>query len=309
MKSNVRIGTRGSKLALWQANHLADLLRQKHPGIEIELETIKTTGDRVLDRPLAEIGGKGLFVKEIEDALLSGRIDLAIHSLKDVPAELPPGLGLVTFLPREDPRDALCVRGRKNLAELPEGAHVGTSSLRRQVQLKRARPDLRISPLRGNVDTRLRKLDDGEYDAIILAAAGLKRLGLDGQIGELVSTETMIPAVGQGILAIEARLEDMETRHLLGPLNDSEASEAARCERALLAGMGGSCWLPMGAHARQAAGGLLLTAFVSSIDGSCFLRHDATGTDPVHLGTETAEWLIGNGGRQLLKDIQDRHGN
>ncbi len=307
MKTHVKIGTRGSKLALWQANHISDLLRQKHPGIEISLEIIKTTGDKVLDRPLAEIGGKGLFVKEIEDALLEKRVDLAIHSLKDVPAELPSGLGLVAYLTREDPRDALCARDGKTLATLPSGARVGTSSLRRKIQLRALRPDLRFLDLRGNVDTRFRKLDEGEYDAIVLAAAGLNRLGWASRATELVGADKVIPAIGQGILGLEARTDDRDTLALVEPLKDKAAETAALCERALLKRMGASCWLPLGGHATLQTDGILLTSFLSSIEGTGALHHSATGKDPVKLGNEVGDALLERGGRKILKEIEQKY--
>lgn len=308
MRKHLKIGTRGSKLALWQANHISDLMRQLHPGIEISLEIFKTTGDRVLDRPLAEIGGKGLFVKEIEDALLDGRVDLAIHSLKDVPAELPTGLGLVAFLKREDPRDAICTNVNKKLAELPAGSRVGTSSLRRRIQLQRLRPDLTFLDLRGNVDTRFRKLDAGEYDAIVLAAAGLNRLGWTVRATELVGTDKMIPAIGQGILGVETRIGDADTIQLLQPLKDPAAESAAICERSLLGRMGGSCWLPLGGYAQILPGSrLLLTAFLSSIDGTCFFRHQTEGSDPAALGRETADTLLAAGGADVLREIEAHH--
>jgi len=307
MKSHVIIGTRGSKLALWQANHISDLLRQKHPGIKVSLEIIKTTGDKVLDRPLAEIGGKGLFVKEIEDALLEKRVDLAIHSLKDVPAELPPSLGLVAYLTREDPRDALCARDGKTLATLPSGAKVGTSSLRRKIQLKAMRPDLEFLDLRGNVDTRFRKLDEGLYDAIVLAAAGLNRLGWSARATELVGDDKVIPAIGQGILGLEARLDDRQTTALLDPLKDKTAETAALCERALLRRMGASCWLPLGGHATVKPDGIWLTSFLSTIEGTETIRHSAGGTDPVKLGNDVGDALLDKGGRKILKEIEQKY--
>jgi hydroxymethylbilane synthase len=228
----LRIGTRKSKLALWQANFVANELKKHFPDLEVELVKITTKGDKILDVPLAKVGGKGLFVKEIEDALLRNEIDIAVHSLKDVPTFFPEGLGLVSIPKREDPRDAFLSVKYNSLKELPEGAVVGTSSLRRKVQLKINRPDLKIEDLRGNVDTRIRKLEEGQYDAIILAYAGLKRLGLEEKVKQVFSPEFMIPAVGQGLLGIEARLEDIETIRLVSVLNDTESEIRAKAERA-----------------------------------------------------------------------------
>src|SRR5580658_2473531 len=232
-----RIGSRGSQLALWQANHIAALLRAR--GHEVEIEIIRTTGDNITDVPLAQVGakgglGKGIFTKEIEDALAAGRIDLAVHSLKDLPTELPPGFEIAAITERQDPRDAFCSRSFSSFQELPQGARVGTSSLRRQAQLKAIRPDLDIHPLRGNVDTRLRKLEQGEYDAIILASAGLKRLDKTELIKQIIPAEIMYPAAGQGALGIEIRKGDAVTRERLAFLNDPNARAATTCERALL---------------------------------------------------------------------------
>jgi len=308
MAKTLKIGTRGSKLALWQANHIADLLRQQEPGLTVELEVIRTTGDRVQDRPLAEIGGKGLFVKEIEEALLAGTVDLAIHSLKDVPAELPPALFLAAYLKREDPRDAFCTRNGASLSSLPPGAKIGTSSQRRRVQLQRLRPDLVYADLRGNVDTRFRKLDEGVYDGIVLAAAGLNRLGWASRASELLDPEKIIPAIGQGILGLEARRGDEEVLSRLRKLNVADAERSAVCERALLGEMGGSCWLPLGGWSRISGGRIWLTAFLSSIDGKELIRHEAEGTDAEALGRDMARVLLDRGGRKILETIERQHG-
>ena len=246
--TKLRIGSRGSQLALWQANHISALLRAR--GHEIEIEIIHTTGDKITDVALAMVGTKGMFTKEIEEALAAGRVDLAVHSLKDLPTELPPGFEIAAITERQDPRDAFCSRHYASFQELPQGARVGTSSLRRQAQLKAVRPDLDIHPLRGNVDTRLRKLEQGEYDAIILASAGLKRLGKTELIKQIIPAEIMCPAAGQGALGIEIRLGDAATRQHLQFLNDPAARAATTCERALLNRLGGGCQVPIGAFAR-----------------------------------------------------------
>jgi hydroxymethylbilane synthase len=248
----LRIGSRGSQLALWQANHISALLRAR--GHEVEIEIIHTTGDRITDVPLAMVGtkgglGKGIFTKEIEEALAAGRVDLAVHSLKDLPTELPPGFEIAAITERQDPRDALCSRHYSKIENLPQSARVGTSSLRRQAQLKAIRPDLDIHPLRGNVDTRLRKLEQGEYDAIILASAGLKRLGRTELIKQIIPAEIMCPAAGQGALGIEIRKGDSATRRHVEFLDDSAARAATTCERALLNRLGGGCQVPIGAFA------------------------------------------------------------
>jgi hydroxymethylbilane synthase len=250
--TTLRIGSRGSQLALWQANHISALLRAR--GHEVEIEIIHTMGDKITDVPLAQVGvkggsGKGIFTKEIEDALAAGRVDLAVHSLKDLPTELPSGFELVAVTKREDPRDAFCSCVYAKIADLPQGARIGTSSLRRQAQLKAIRPDLDIHPLRGNVDTRLRKLEQGEYDAIILAAAGLKRLSKTELLKEIISAEIMCPAAGQGALGIEIREGDAVMRERLAFLDDAAARAATTCERALLNHLGGGCQVPIGAYA------------------------------------------------------------
>jgi hydroxymethylbilane synthase len=299
--ANLRIGSRGSQLALWQANHVAALLREQGHGVEIEI--IKTTGDKILDVALAKVGTKGMFTKEIEEALADRRVDLAVHSLKDVPTELQPEFVLAAIMKREDPRDAFISVKYAALEDLPRGAKVGTSSLRRQCQLKAVRPDLEIFPLRGNVDTRLRKLESGEYDAIILASAGVHRLGLDKHVRSRISPEVMCPAVGQGALAIEARAGDRETLGHLAFLNHGDTRLAVECERALLGSMGGGCQVPIGAFAEKSSGGLLLRAMVGRPDGSEVLREQAQGNDPEQLGRAIAQKLLQRGGEIILKDV------
>ena len=299
--ANLRIGSRGSQLALWQANHVAALLREQ--GHSVEIQIIKTTGDKILDVALAKVGTKGMFTKEIEEALADRRVDLAVHSLKDVPTELQPEFELAAIMKREDPRDAFISVKHSGLDELPKGAKVGTSSLRRQCQLKALRPDLEIFPLRGNVDTRLRKLESGEYDAIILASAGVHRLGLDKHVRSRISPEVMCPAVGQGALAIEARAGDKQVLPYLAFLNHAETRAAVLCERALLGSLGGGCQVPIGAFAEAGGHGLQLRAMVGRPDGSEILRETAHGDDPEQLGRETAQKLLKRGAEKILNDV------
>ena|SRR5947209_6734522 len=276
--AKLRIGSRGSQLALWQANHVASLLREQ--GHTVEIEVIKTTGDKIADVALAKVGTKGMFTKEIEEALADKRVDLAVHSLKDVPTELAPEFTLTAIMQREDPRDAFISVKYSALEELPHGAKVGTSSLRRQCQLKAIRPDLEIFPLRGNVDTRLRKLESGEYAAILLAAAGVHRLGLDTHVRARISPDVMCPAVGQGALAIETRSDDRQTESYLSFLNHAETRQAIECERALLGSLGGGCQVPIGAYAELHNGQLHLRGMVGRPDGSQILREQAEGSEP-----------------------------
>jgi hydroxymethylbilane synthase len=299
--AKLRIGSRGSQLALWQANHVASLLREK--GHTVEIEVIKTTGDKITDVALAKVGTKGMFTKEIEEALAAKRVDLAVHSLKDVPTDLAQEFELAAIMKREDPRDALISVKFSALEELPLGAKVGTSSLRRQCQLKAMRPDLEIFPLRGNVDTRLRKLESGEYDAIILAAAGVKRLGLDQYVRSRISADVMCPAVGQGALAIETRRDDAHTRALLAFLNDADTRVAIECERALLGSLGGGCQVPIGAYAEKREKRVFLRAIVGRPDGSLVLREQAEGDSAVKLGREVAQTLLWRGGDKILTDV------
>src|SRR5271168_1212752 len=302
--ARLRIGSRGSQLALWQAHHISALLRER--GHEVELEIIKTTGDKITDVALAKVGTKGMFTKEIEEALAEERIDLAVHSLKDLPTELSSDFEIAAVTTRENPRDVFCSRKYKNIDELPQGARVGTSSLRRQAQLKAVRPDLDIHPLRGNVDTRLRKLEQGEYAAIILAAAGLKRLGKTELIKQIIPADIMCPAAGQGALGIEIRLGDSATRHHLEFLNDPAARAATTCERALLNSLGGGCQVPIGAFAEMRGGKLHLDAIVADPDGSKLLRDSRDGDDPEELGTEAGAALLARGGDKILEAVYGR---
>jgi hydroxymethylbilane synthase len=302
----LRIATRQSPLALWQAEHVKALLEQTHPGLAVQLLPMTTAGDQLLDRTLAAAGGKGLFVKELEQALLDGQADLAVHSMKDVPAQLPPGLMLGAFLPGEDPRDAFISTRYARLDELPAGAVVGSASLRRQAQLKLHRPDLMTRALRGNVGTRLRKLDEGAFDAILLAKAGLLRLGLGARVRQTLETDFFLPAIAQGVIGIECRAEDPATNRLLAPLHDLRSATRLAAERALNARLGGNCSVPVAGHAvvRQEAGQqrLKLTALVAAPDGSRAVRDaiEGSATDAAALGTALAERLLATGAREIL---------
>ena len=307
----LRIGSRGSQLALWQANHISALLRVR--GHEVQIEIIHTTGDKITDVPLAMVGtkgglGKGIFTKEIEEALAAGRVDLAVHSLKDLPTELSPGFEITAITKREDPRDAFCSRNYTSIENLPHKALVGTSSLRRQAQLKAIRPDLDIHSLRGNVDTRLRKLEQGEYDAIILANAGLTRLGKTELVRQIIPAQIMCPAAGQGALGIEIRKGDAAMRQHLEFLNDPAARAATSCERALLNRLGGGCQVPIGAFAEIRDGKLHLEAVVADPDGSNVLREsrEAELKDAEQLGYNVGETLLSRGGDQILEAVYAR---
>jgi hydroxymethylbilane synthase len=299
--ATLRIGSRGSQLALWQAHHIADRLREG--GHSIEFQVIKTTGDKITDVALAKVGTKGMFTKEIEEALLERRIDLAVHSLKDLPTELAPEFQIAAITKRENPRDAFVSRHFNSIDELPQRSRVGTSSLRRQAQLKAVRPDLNIFPLRGNIDTRLRKLEEGEYDAIILASAGLSRLGRTEWIRAILPVEEMCPAVGQGALGIEIRTGDDQTRAAVAFLDDPPTRAATICERALLNQLGGGCQVPIGAFAEPHAGQLRLTAVVARPDGSSVLREVESGADPEQLGARVGQKLLKRGGDQILREV------
>ncbi|WP_426446765.1 hydroxymethylbilane synthase [Siccibacter colletis] len=306
----IRIATRQSPLALWQAHYVKQRLMDSHPGLNVELVPMVTKGDVILDTPLAKVGGKGLFVKELEMALLENRADIAVHSMKDVPVEFPDGLGLVTICEREDPRDAFVSNRYASLDELPQGSVVGTSSLRRQCQIAARRPDLVIRSLRGNVGTRLSKLDSGDYDAIILAVAGLKRLGLEARIRTALPPEISLPAVGQGAVGIECRLDDEQTRALLAPLNDLETAIRVRAERAMNTRLEGGCQVPIGSYAELVNGELWLRALVGAPDGSEIVRGERRGKpeSAEALGVSLAEELLNNGAREILADVYDGEG-
>lgn len=304
--SSLRIATRESPLALWQAEHVQARLRAAHPGLEVSLVPMTTTGDQLLSGPLSQSGGKGLFVKELEAALLEGRADLAVHSMKDVPAQQPAGLAVVAYLEGEDPRDAFVSNHHASLASLPQGARLGTASLRRQVQARRLRPDLQIEVLRGNVGTRLRKLDDGRHDAILLACAGLMRLGLEARIRERLDPEQFVPAIGQGIVGIECRADDARTQALLAPLHDAASALRLAAERSFNARLGGACQAPIAGHAtRLADGRLRLVGLVGTPDGSRLLREEIIGTPAQAsvLGESLADRLLAAGAREILLDL------
>src|SRR5512146_38797 len=299
--ARLRIGSRGSQLALWQAHYISALLREQ--GHEVELEIIKTTGDKITDVALAKVGTKGMFTKEIEEALAAGRIDLAVHSLKDLPTDLPPGFEIAAITTRQNPRDVFLSVNYDSIDALPHGGKVGTSSLRRQAQLKAIRPDLFIFPLRGNVDTRIRKLEEGQYDAIILAAAGLFRLGKTELVKQVIDEETMCPAAGQGALGIEIRQGDSKMRELLAFLNDEASRATTTCERALLNKLGGGCQVPIGAFAEKDGNVLRLTAICARPDGTEIIREVQTGNDPVELGERVGETILRRGGDQILREV------
>ncbi len=301
----IRIATRQSPLALWQAEYVKAALESSHPGLVVELVPMVTKGDIILDTPLAKVGGKGLFVKELEQAMLDGRADIAVHSMKDVPVEFPEGLGLVTICEREDPRDAFVSNKYNGFADLPEGAVVGTSSLRRQCQVREMRPDLVVKDLRGNVGTRLGKLDKGEYDAIILAAAGLKRLNLHDRIRAEIEPEEILPAVGQGAVGIECRLDDERVRTLLEPLADANTTFRVLCERAMNNRLQGGCQVPIGSYSVIQGDQIFLRALVGEPDGSQIIRGEVTGPleKAEELGTGLAEQLLEDGARPILEKL------
>lgn len=306
MKKKLIIGTRSSKLALWQAEYIQSCLEKKYPGLVVELRHITTLGDKILDAPLAKIGGKGLFTKELETEMLAGDIDIAVHSLKDMPTEIPAGLTLAAITERFDAGDALVSPVYKTLAALPKGAKVGTSSLRRKAQLLHVRPDLDIQDLRGNVNTRLRKLETENFAAIVLAVAGLKRLGFADRITDIISQDICLPAVGQGALAIEARAADAEVLELLEFLQDEATVQAAAAERAFLAAVEGGCQVPVGVYARQQADGQLqVQAVIASVDGRKLLRDAVTGDagQAAALGRKLAEKLLAAGGLAIMQEV------
>ncbi|MBA6294197.1 hydroxymethylbilane synthase [Colwellia sp. MB3u-70] len=307
-QQTVRIATRKSALALWQAEYVKAKLEHFHPGIQVELVPMTTKGDIILDTPLAKVGGKGLFVKELEVAILEDRADIAVHSMKDVPVEFPEGLGLEVICPREDPRDAFVSNTIDSLADLPQGAIVGTSSLRRQCQIKALRPDLTIRDLRGNVNTRLKKLDNGEYDAIILAAAGLIRLEMPERIREYIAPEVMLPANGQGAVGIECRIDDVTIKALLAPLGCEETRLRVVAERAMNRALEGGCQVPIGSYAVLKNQEIYLRGLVGSIDGSEILTSEIRGhiNQAAQLGNQLAEQLLAKGAGKILRQVYDQ---
>ena len=307
----LRIATRKSPLALWQAEHVAARLRAAHPGLAVELVGMSTQGDRILDSPLAKVGGKGLFVKELEVALLDGRADIAVHSMKDVPVEFPDGLHLPVILEREDPRDAFVSNAYARFEDLPQGARVGTSSLRRQCQLAARRPDIVIDSLRGNVNSRLAKLDAGQFDAIILAAAGLKRLGFADRIRCELEPETSLPAIGQGAIGIECRRDDARTGALIAVLDDADTHLRLRAERALNTRLKGGCQVPIAGHAQLSADGLYLRGLVGQTDGRHILRAECrvpSAAEAEQAGDAVARALLDQGANAILDAVHAAHG-
>lgn len=305
MRKKIVIGTRSSKLALWQAGFVAECLKKEYPGLEVEMKLMTTKGDKILDAPLAKIGGKGLFTKELEQEMLEGGIDLAVHSLKDMPTEVPKGLVIAAITKRADPGDAVVSLKYGHFADLPEGAKVGTSSLRRKAQLLHARPDLNIQDLRGNVNTRLRKLEEENFDAIVLAVAGLTRLGFKDRIAEVMPREIMLPAVGQGALAIEARGDDAEILEMLAFLNDEDMVACAKGERAFLAKVEGGCQVPVGVYGSVEQDELQLEAVIASLDGARLYRDKITGAkaEAEKHGGELAEKLLAAGGLEIMQEL------
>lgn len=326
------IGTRSSKLALWQAEHIKAELLKLYPAFNFEIKKIKTTGDKILDVPLARVGGKGLFVKEIEEALIKGEVDIAVHSMKDVPTELPKGLHLAVITKREDPRDALIIRKNdnkkdkvKSLKDLPKGSIIGTSSLRRSCQLLSHKPDIKIEPLRGNLDTRLRKLDEGKFDGIVLAVAGIKRLGIEKRITEIINPEIIMPAIGQGALGIEARTNDERINELLKPLDDNETRICISAERAFLKTLGGGCQVPIAAYARIVTEEanvqknqsminvssknykqlLIIEGFVGNLRGDKIIKDRIEGPPEraEDMGIQLAEMLLLKGAKEILLEV------
>tara|TARA_B100000315_G_scaffold50494_1_gene45022 strand:+ start:66 stop:1028 length:963 start_codon:yes stop_codon:yes gene_type:complete len=304
-KLTFKIATRGSPLALWQARWVQENIFEQHPEISVELLILKTTGDRIQDRPLSEVGGKGLFIKELETALLDGRADMAVHSMKDVTGFFPGGLEISVIAEREDPGDAWLCPKYGSIEDFPHGGIVGTSSLRRASQLKHHRPDLRIRSLRGNVITRLRKLDEGEVDATILAVAGLKRSDLEERITEVLPMEWMLPAIGQGAIGIETRIDDQQTLNRIQHLNDQTTWDCLLAERTLLTEMEGNCQIPLAGYCILNGDELFLRALIADPEGESILRYEARAArqDSVKLGREAAQWLLKNGGEEILQKV------
>ena len=305
MRKAIRIGTRSSALALWQAEWVKSELEKKYPSLAVSLTKIKTTGDKILDVPLAKVGGKGLFVKEIEEAMLNQEIDIAVHSMKDVPTFFPDGLHLACITKREDARDALLTRNKVKFQDLPKGANIGTSSLRRQAQLMSVRPDFVIHQLRGNVDTRLRKLKEGQYDGIILAAAGVKRLGLAENVTEYLEPEISLPAIGQGALGIECRVDDRELNDMISFFNHAETRTCVTGERALLRRLEGGCQVPIACHGRMKNGKLHMDGLVGSVDGRNIIKDSIEGEPDKaeKLGVALAESLLAKGAAAILREV------
>lgn len=304
--SVVRVATRGSLLALTQTGWVVDRLKERNPGVSFETEIFKTVGDKVLDVALSQIGGKGLFTKELEDALLNEKADMAVHSLKDMPTDLPEGLVLGCIPPREDPRDVVITADGTRLMDLPAGSVVGTSSLRRQAQLRAHRPDLEFVPIRGNVDTRLRKLQEGQVRALVMAASGLHRAGFADRITEYLEPDFCLPAPGQGALAVEIRERDGEIGRVVATLHDPQTAVAVHAERTILARLEGGCQVPIGASARLSGGHIHLEGLIATPDGSRVVRYEAEGPEhaAVSLGEKVAAWLLEHGGSEILASMR-----
>lgn len=309
MTNTIRIATRNSPLAMWQAEHVAALLSELHPGLQVEIIGMKTRGDKLLDSPLAKIGGKGLFVKELEAGMLAGTADIAVHSMKDVPMAFPPGLHLPVIMARENPCDAFVSNTYQSLDELPDGAVVGTCSLRRQTQLLTRYPHLKTKDLRGNINTRLGKLDNGDYDAIILAAAGLMRMGFTARMTAVLTPEQSLPSVGQGALGIECRVDDERVYELLMPLKDNDTDVRVRAERAMNTRLNGGCQVPIAGYAELAGGNLRLRGLIGYPDGSALYRCEKSGSvnDAESLGVAVAEDLLAQGGDKVLASLGIEH--
>jgi hydroxymethylbilane synthase len=310
-RAPITIGTRGSKLALWQANWVKDAIGRRFPDRSVELSVIKTKGDKILDVPLAKVGGKGLFVKEIEEALLDGRIDLAVHSMKDMPAEIPAGLCIGAVPQREEPRDVLVTSNNQSFDQLRKGARIGTSSLRRSAQLLFLRPDLSIIPLRGNLDTRLQKLHTESLDAIVLAAAGIRRLGLADRITQVLDEDLMLPAVGQGALCIETRAQDTRIEQVVGVLDNPDTRQVVLGERAFLNRLGGGCQVPIAGHGHIDSQAFTLTGLVCDIDGTHRIKQTRTGPldQSEQIGQNLAEALLAEGAGEILERLNQDVGS
>ncbi len=305
-RSKITVGTRGSRLALRQVELAVAALKAREPDLEVEVREVKTQGDRDQSTPLTTIGGQGVFVKELETRVLSGEVDLAVHSLKDVPAEIAPGLTLAAYLERGDPRDALVTKNGETLAELPSGARIGTASRRRAVQLHALRSDIETADIRGNVDTRVRKVDEGDYDAVVLAQAGLERIGMAGRISQVFDVDELLPSVGQGAIVLEARSNDDDLLELLAKIDDANTRFACEAERAFMARLGGGCQLPFGAHATVSGGSVTLRGFVADDDGGRRFQGELTvSLDEVpNVGTTLAERLLGEGAAGLMAAVE-----
>jgi hydroxymethylbilane synthase len=308
IRTSLRIGTRGSRLALTQTQLIADRIKKKHPGLDIEIVQIRTKGDKLQDVALVSIGGKGVFVKEIEEALLKGDIHIAVHSMKDMPVELPEELEIGAVPQREDPRDVLVSRDGRKIEELRDGARIGTGSLRRTIQLSRLLPDVEVVPIRGNLDTRIRKIETEDLDGIIVAAAGMRRMGLAGQVSQYIPVEWMLPAAGQGILGVEVRRDDRDSKDLVSFLNHADTIIELTAERAFLERLGGGCQVPIGAYCRKQGDRLILRGLLGTVDGGLIISDEVRGSagEAAEMGRKMAETILERGGREILAEIYNR---